>query len=118
MHKFISDSSAPLANIPKTDFDDCGNVNLVDSDNTIHRTLGIQWNMLSDEFSYKLTKATKCLTRKVILSTIASIFGLLGLIDPQLASGYLNSDYTDSQIVLGYLNNDYTDSQIVQGYLQ
>ncbi|XP_067950590.1 uncharacterized protein [Watersipora subatra] len=42
LHKFVTNSPELLANIPETERNDCNNVSLLDSDNSIHRTLGIQ----------------------------------------------------------------------------
>ena len=87
LHKFVANDSELLAHIPKTEIGDCGNVNLLNPGSTIHRTLGIQWNTSSDKFLYDLTMATKCLTRREILSTIASTFDPLGLIAPFIITG-------------------------------
>ena len=87
LHKFVTNSPELLATVPETERADCSNVDLLDIDSSIHRTLGIQWNTSSDEFSYKLSITTKNLTRREILSTIASIFDPLGLISSFIITG-------------------------------
>ncbi len=48
----------------------------------VERTLGIQWNVESDTLGFRITLKDQPLTRRGMLSTIASIYDPLGLISP------------------------------------
>ena len=46
------------------------------------RTLGVQWNMNSDMFTFKMTPKDKPFTRRGILSVTSSIYDPLGMVSP------------------------------------
>jgi len=46
------------------------------------RTLGVQWNMNSDMFTFKITPKDKPFTRRGILSVTSSIYDPLGMVSP------------------------------------
>ncbi|XP_067045816.1 uncharacterized protein [Acropora muricata] len=46
------------------------------------RTLGVQWNMDSDTFTFKVEPKHKPFTRRGILSTTSSVYDPLGLVSP------------------------------------
>lgn len=48
----------------------------------IERALGVQWWVENDEFQLRVTLKDEPLTRRGILSTIASVFDPLGFIFP------------------------------------
>lgn len=48
----------------------------------IERALGVQWCVENDEFQLRVTLKDEPLTRRGILSTIASVFDPLGFIFP------------------------------------
>lgn len=58
-------------------------------DNTlpIEHTLGVQWNIQSDTFQFKITLNDKPLTRRGILSTVSSVYDPLGFISPVVLVG-------------------------------
>ena len=87
LHKFVSNNPELLETIPESEKIYCNRVNLLDSQDSIHRTLGIQWNTSSDQFTYKLDVQPNEMTRRGILSAIASTFDPLGIISPILIAG-------------------------------
>ena len=48
----------------------------------IERTLGVQWNMETDMFTFKLAPKDKSCTRRGILSITSSIYDPLGMLSP------------------------------------
>ena len=58
-----------------------------DKDLPVERTLGVQWNVEHDFFSFSLEPKDKPCTRRGILSTVASVFDPLGLLAPFVLIG-------------------------------
>ena len=50
------------------------------------RTLGVQWNMNSDMFTFKMTPKDKPFTQRGILSVTSSIYDPLGMVSPIILS--------------------------------
>ena len=46
------------------------------------RALGVQWNVQSDIFGYKITEKERPMTRRGILSIICSVYDPLGFVSP------------------------------------
>lgn len=89
LHKFVSNSTALLKGIPKSEHAIQPEINLIESEATLHRTLGIRWNTLKDTFEYRLDLGTQELTRRSILSVLSSVFDPLGLLAPVIIKGKL-----------------------------
>ncbi len=56
--------------------------NLDFQDTTLERALGVQWNVTSDNFGYKITIKDMKPSRRGILSTVSSIYDPLGFAAP------------------------------------
>jgi hypothetical protein len=53
----------------------------------IERALGIEWNVVSDSFQFRLVLSKKPFTRRGILSTVASVYDPLGCLSPFVLLG-------------------------------
>lgn len=83
IHKFVSNRQKVLASIPK---EECAetvrNQDLAKGELQIERALGVEWCVASDQFQYRVV-VDKCpLSRRGVLSTVASIFDPLGFVAP------------------------------------
>ena len=68
--------------------DDLGeNLKEIDSDETVHRSLGLCLNLKDDTFQFSEPMTEKPFTRRGILSTVNSLFDPLGFIAPIILSG-------------------------------
>lgn len=75
LHKFISNSKKVLESIPKEECAD--SVKELDRDlgePLLERALGVQWCVSSDDFQFRVTVKTHPMTRRGVLSTVASIY--------------------------------------------
>ena len=73
LHKFISNSPEVMDSIPETEHHDMSIYDLNFKELQVERVLGVQWCIESDQFKFRLTISEKPLTRRGILSTVASI---------------------------------------------
>jgi hypothetical protein len=48
----------------------------------VERALGIQWNIESDVFTFRVSIKSRALTRRGILSAVSSVYDPLGFIAP------------------------------------
>ena len=87
LHKFVSNNIELLTMIPESERGLSKSISLINVEESLHRTLGIQWNTSADNFSYDLSLTSKDATRRALLSAIASIFDPLGLISPIIIKG-------------------------------
>ena len=79
--KWVSNCKEILAIIPEKE----KTASVVDIDceqQPLERTLGIQWNVESDEFGFKIMKKDKPSTRRGILSIVSSVYDPLGFVAP------------------------------------
>ncbi|KAL6490192.1 hypothetical protein MHYP_G00005370 [Metynnis hypsauchen] len=88
LHKFISNSKEVLATIPK---EECAEA-VTDKDMALgelqmERALGVQWCVASDEFQFRVVIKENPLTRRGVLSTVASIYDPLGFVAPFILVG-------------------------------
>lgn len=85
LHKFVSNSQELIQAIPETErSSSTSEIDLPGKNDALHRTLGIQRNTSNDSFCYDLTMKSKDMTRRGLLSAVASTFDPLGLISPIL----------------------------------
>ena len=86
LHKFTSNSKPVLDSIPQSER---AQTNLRDltQEWSVERTLGLQWCLELDQFQFRVILKDLPLTRRSILSTVASIFDPLGLIAPFVLVG-------------------------------
>ncbi|XP_060596015.1 uncharacterized protein LOC132750093 [Ruditapes philippinarum] len=83
LHKFTCNSKEVLQHIPLEDrAKGLADVDIFADSLPVERTLGVQWNIQSDAFQFKITLSDKPLTRRGILSTVSSIYDPLGLLSP------------------------------------
>ncbi|XP_064641960.1 uncharacterized protein LOC135496529 [Lineus longissimus] len=90
LHKIVSNSREVMERIPETErAKSVKNLDLdLDlEDSPIERALGIQWCLESDSFCFRLTLKDQPLTRRGILSTVASIYDPLGFVAPFVLLG-------------------------------
>ena len=90
LHKFVCNDETVLSSIPYSeqtknvkDLD----LHAVNSTLPVQRALGVEWCVESDQFQFKVTLKNQMLTRRGILSTIASVFDPLGFIAPFVLMG-------------------------------
>ena len=88
LHKFISNSQQVMASIPK---EECAvganNLDMDLGETHIERALGVQWCVTSDHFQFRVIVKEQPLSRRGILSTVASIYDPLGFIAPFVLMG-------------------------------
>ena len=86
LHKCISNSREVMEAIPHSerakDIKDLSFDNL-----PIERALGIQWCVESDSFQFRLQLKEQSMTRRGILSTVASVYDPLGFLAPFVLTG-------------------------------
>ncbi|KAF4531529.1 hypothetical protein B566_EDAN019551, partial [Ephemera danica] len=86
--KWSSNVSGILAGIPPEEVaEDRLDVDLQPS--SLRRTLGVQWDMLTDQFMFHVDSQTGVLTKRSMLSYIASLYDPLGFVVPVLLTGRL-----------------------------
>ena len=81
--KWISNSTKVINSIPESER--APSVKDLNFDNNAvltERALGVQWNVLTDTFSFKIAKREKPATRRGILSIICSVYDPLGFVAP------------------------------------
>ena len=88
LHKFSSNSKEVLCTIPPEDrASDLKDIDIFSDELPIEFTLGVQWNIESDAFQFRITLCDKPLTRRGILSTVSSVYDPLGFIAPVILVG-------------------------------
>ncbi|XP_071855378.1 uncharacterized protein [Apostichopus japonicus] len=86
--KIKCNSKAVLQSIPEEDLAVAsGHLDLSSNATHLDRVLGVQWCIESDEFQFKITLSDSPLTRRGILSTIASVYDPFGFIAPVVLPG-------------------------------
>ncbi|XP_038845403.1 uncharacterized protein LOC120044802 [Salvelinus namaycush] len=75
------------------------------------RSLGLNWDLRTDTFTFKVAKDEKPFTRRGVLSTLNSLYDPLGFVAPvtiQEIDIELDDTtfHTDSEVVLGYIYNE------------
>ena len=88
LHKFISNSKEVLASIPKGECAGSGkSLDMALGELHIERALGVQWCVASDEFQFRVVIKENPLTRRGVLSTVASVYDPLGFVAPFILVG-------------------------------
>lgn len=83
LHKFTSNSQKVMESIPKSEWaQDFTEMTFNKHNPFMEGVLGIQWSVESDQLCFRVTLSDKPLTRRGILSTVASIFDPLGCLAP------------------------------------
>jgi len=88
VHKFVSNRQEVLASIPK---EECAetvrNQDLALGEPQIERALGVKWCVVSDQFQFRVIVNEHPLSRRGVLSTVASIYDPLGFVAPFILVG-------------------------------
>ena len=88
LHKFLSNDRSVMQSIPPAErADDLKGLDLVFDQLPVERALGIHWCVESDQFHFRITLKDQPLTRRGILSTVASLYDPLGFIAPFVLEG-------------------------------
>ncbi|KAJ8342594.1 hypothetical protein SKAU_G00325220 [Synaphobranchus kaupii] len=88
IHKFVSNSQEVLASIPKEECaETVGNQDLALGALQIERALGVNWCVASDQFRFRVVVNERPLSRRGVLSTVASIYDPLGFVAPFILVG-------------------------------
>ena len=88
LHKFVSNNHEVTESIPKSE--KAKNVKSQDlsfEDLPVDRALGIESSIESDEFQFRLVLKDRPLTRRGVLSTVASLFDPIGFLAPYVLVG-------------------------------
>lgn len=91
LHKFVSNKSIVLEELPTSE--KTVNATKIDisseigSDEITERALGLQWDIQEDTFKFTTSDDNKPITRRGILSTVASLYDPLGFISPFILQG-------------------------------
>ncbi|XP_074662167.1 uncharacterized protein LOC141914773 [Tubulanus polymorphus] len=90
LHKFASNSAEVMSAFPPGDLASNLKDLDLDADNKpLQRSLGLIWDVNTDNFLFQLTSEKKPVTRRGMLSTINSIYDPLGFLAPVLIHGKL-----------------------------
>lgn len=83
IHKFISNRQEVLASLPK---EECAETarhqDLALNEPLIERALGVKWCISSDQFLFRVVVNEHLLSRRGVLSTVASVYDPLGFVAP------------------------------------
>ena len=88
LHKFVSNNHTVLESISVEDRAiEMQTVDLSKDEVPVERTLGMQWCVGTDTFTFQFQGKDQLNTRRGILSTVASVYDPLGLISPFVLEG-------------------------------
>ena len=82
LHKFIANDHWVMESIPKSEQASNINWDLPSEPLSIERVLGVQWFVGVDSFGFSIVLKDQPLTRRGVLSTVASIYDPLGFLAP------------------------------------
>ena len=84
LHKFIANDRSVMESIPKSEQASDINWDLPSEPLSIERVLGVQWFVGVDSFGFSIVLKDQPLTRRGVLSTVASIYDPLGFLAPSV----------------------------------
>ncbi|CAI5694728.1 unnamed protein product [Oreochromis niloticus] len=87
LHKFVSNSKQVLNSLPEEDCAETVRKDLSLSEQQIERALGVKWCIDSDHFQFRVVANEQPLSRRGVLSTVASIYDPLGFVAPFVLLG-------------------------------
>nr|XP_046208328.1 uncharacterized protein LOC124037560 [Oncorhynchus gorbuscha] len=88
LHKFISNSKEVIATIPKEErAKGAKDLDMALGEPHMERALGVLWCVASDEFQFRVVVKERPLTRRGVLSTVASVYDPLGFVAPFVLAG-------------------------------
>ena len=82
LHKFVSNDRSVLESVPKSERAVDINLDLPSEQLPIERVLGVQWSVQLDCFGFSIVLKDQPLTRRGVLSTVASVYDPLGFLAP------------------------------------
>lgn len=90
LHKLLSNHPEVLQSFPKEDWaGDLSVLSKFDTSSQVEKMLGVQWSVDSDEFVFVPRSKALNLTRRGVLSALASLFDPLGFLAPYVLVGKL-----------------------------
>ena len=109
--KWSSNNSSVLQAVPSPERSTLL-LNLDLDNNSIEQVLGVGWNIKKDVFEFRANIPPHCLNRRGILSTLSSLFDLLGFVSPII----LNSMILPQNLCKQGSNwdDDISDTEVVQ----
>ncbi len=87
LHKFVSNDKEVVASIPPEERAQGKDLNMALGELHIERALGVQWCIEADEFQFRIIVKENPLTRRGVLSTVASVYDPLGFVAPFVLVG-------------------------------
>ncbi|XP_039475082.1 uncharacterized protein LOC120442538 [Oreochromis aureus] len=87
LHKFVSNSKQVLNSLPEEDCAETIRKDLSLGEQQIERALGVKWCIDSDHFQFRVVVNEQPLSRRGVLSTVASIYDPLGFVAPFVLLG-------------------------------
>ncbi|XP_053375012.1 uncharacterized protein LOC128547190 [Mercenaria mercenaria] len=90
LHKIASNSEGVMKAFPKEDLaKELQDIKIGSDTLPTQRSLGMNWNLETDTFTYTVSKEEKPVTRRGVLSTVNSLFDPLGFVAPVVNQGRL-----------------------------
>ncbi|XP_030589719.1 uncharacterized protein LOC115783168 [Archocentrus centrarchus] len=86
LHKFVSNSEGVMSTIPIEERATVKDLDMSLS-SRIERALGVEWCITSDTFRFRVQVKSNPLTRRGVLSTVASVYDPFGFIAPFVLAG-------------------------------
>ena len=88
LHKFISNNRSVIDSIPISErSDSTQNIDIRHDQLPSERTLGLEWNIETDSFHFKVNSEAGTSTKRSILSMVARIYDPLGFLAPYILKG-------------------------------
>jgi len=88
LHKFVSNNASVIESVPASErAAGLQEIDLSKTDFPVERTLGIQWCIELDVFTFQVHVKEQPVTRRGMLSTVASIYDPLGFVAPFVLLG-------------------------------
>ena len=88
LHKFISNSKEVIQSLPQEDrAKNVSTLDLLEDKLPFERALGVHWHVEKDQLGFNVNLPDHPLTRRGILSCVASIYDPLGLASPVILTG-------------------------------
>ncbi|XP_061757052.1 uncharacterized protein LOC133553168 [Nerophis ophidion] len=87
LHKFVSNNKEVLEAIPLEEQAQAKEQDLALEEPHVERALGVQWCIEADEFQFRVKVKDNPLTRRGVLSTVASVYDPLGFVAPFILIG-------------------------------
>ena len=82
LHKVLSNKKDVINALPESEVAASANAKLKIGDTSVEQALGIQWCLNNDTFQFDITLKESSLTRRGVLSMVASIYDPLGFLSP------------------------------------